>query len=155
MSNETATKLWVSRLLTAAQLLEEGSDPANCIDQLKTDLKTAPLLTVDPLEDQQLKDLNHCFKTLRQKIFKGKRIYVYYRIYLNILDQRLNKSAARVRIEIRKITKSNSDRQYRIAMRVGQLMDALGAPYYRSFGILTLQAIFTMKKKDWDALCDF
>ena len=34
-------------------------------------------------------------------------------------------------------------------------MDALGAPYYRNFGIFTPQAVYTMKKKDWDSLCDY
>ena len=38
---------------------------------------------------------------------------------------------------------------------LGVLMDALGLPYYQNFGILTPQVTFQMKKKDWDALCDF
>jgi hypothetical protein len=155
MMSEEATKIWVSKLLTATQLLETNVDPATCMGQLKVDLRTAPPLTVDPMEDQQLKDLNHCFRTLRQRIWKGKRIYIYYRIYLNVLELRLTKTAAKVRADVKKISKSNTDRHYRIATRVGQLMDALGAPYYRSFGILTPQAVFQMKKKDWDNLCDY
>jgi len=49
---------------------------------------------------------------------------------------------------IRKISKSNSDRHYRIANRLGQLITALGIPPYRNFGILMPETAYKMKKKD-------
>jgi len=46
------------------------------------------------------------------------------------------------------MAKQTSDRIYTIARKVGQLMDALGPPETRIFGILFPDIIFRMKKRD-------
>ena len=56
--------------------------------------------------------------------------------------------------DIKKLTKQTSDRTYTIAIRVGQLMNELGPPSMRRFGILSPETIYKLKKADWDRLLD-
>ena len=151
-------KKWISNLLTANQLLERRNvDPKLLLTYLKTDLSTAIPLPVDPAIEETHDDLKHCLKVIQsKKALKGNKIYGYYRISNYIRERRmLGIQACCIRQELRKITKQKSDRAYTIARRVGQLMDALGPPETRTFGILSPDIIFRIKKTDWDNLCDY
>ena len=53
------------------------------------------------------------------------------------------------------MAKQTSDRIYTITRRIGQLMDTLGSLEIRTFGILSSDIIFRMKKRDWDDLYDY
>jgi len=158
-SNETfCPKQWLSNLLTANQLLEQkNTDPKLFMSSLKTDISIAIPLPVNSTVEEAHDDLKTCLKTIQGKnTLKGDKIYAYYRISNYIRERKsLGFKVYAIRQEIKKMAKQTSDRIYTIARRVGQLMDALGPPETRTFGILSPDIIFRMKKTDWDNLCDY
>jgi hypothetical protein len=158
-SNENfCPKKWLSNLLTANQLLEQKNiDPKLFMSSLKTDISIAIPLPVDSIVEEAHNDLKTCLKTIQGKnALKGDKIYAYYRISNYIRERRsLGTKVHIIRQELRKMAKQTSDRIYTIARRVGQLMDALGPPETRTFGILSPDIIFRMKKTDWDNLCNY
>lgn len=156
-SNNTTPRLWIPDLLTVDQLIESnGVDPATLMPQLRIDLETALPLTLDPLEEQQWNDLSFCLKEVRkQRMAKGRRIHLYYWIYRHILELKLTKTVPQIHTHLARLSNNTSQRNYRIANRIGQLIDALGHPTYRNFGILTPDLVYRMKKIDWDRLCDY
>ena len=50
--------------------------------------------------------------------------------------------------------KHKGDRIYTIAIQTGQLMDALGPPYMRTFGLISPDLIYRIRKTEWDLICD-
>ncbi len=127
------------------------------MSSLKTDISIAIPLPVDSIVEEAHNDLKTCLKTIQGKnALKGDKIYAYYRISNYIRERRsLGTKVHIIRQELRKMAKQTSDRIYTIARRVGQLMDALGPPETRTFGILSPDIIFRMKKTDWDNLCNY
>ncbi len=150
-------KEWISRLLTASQLLErKNADYKSLLIYLKTDLDTARPVTSENLIETLCDDPKTAFKiTQSRKALKGDKIYAYYRIgeYLRLLKASGMK-APQVKRELQKVTKQTGNRTYTVAMRVVQLMDALGPPHLRTFGLISPEVVYRIKKTEWDNLCD-
>src|SRR6266487_4610256 len=158
-SNEKfCPKIYLSNLLMANQYLEHKNiDPKLFMSSLKTDISIAIPIPVDPTMEEAHDNIKVCLRTVQKKnVLKGDKIYAYFRISNYIHNRKLLGLKAHViRQEIKKLAKQTSDRIYTVARRVGQLMGALGPPETRTFGILSPDIIFQIKKTDWDNLCDY
>jgi len=150
-------KEWISHLLTAAQLIERRNvDLKKLLTHLYIDLDTAIPLEPEPSTVLAYDDLKTCIRAAQSKmLLKGDKLYAYYRISTWIRAQKnLRVKAHQIRQELRKITKHKGDRIYTIAIRTGQLMDALGPPYMRTFGLISPDLIYRIRKTEWDLICD-
>ena len=155
--NETEREQ-ISNLLVIAQTLEnKWTSLKETLPMLKLDLDIALPVEINGAQELAYQDLKLLVKTAKdRKALKGSRLYAYYKIGLHIKQQRDNgKTAREVRQTLRKEIHQNSDRVYTIAIRTKQLMDALGPPYHRTFGLLSPDVIFRIKKTDWDNLCNY
>jgi len=151
-------KEWISHLLTAAQLIERRNvDLTKLLSHLYIDLDTAIPLEPDQSTVEAYDDLKTCIRAAQSKmLLKGDKLYAYYRISNWIRAQKnLRVKAHQIRHELRKIAKHKGDRIYTIAIRTGQLMDALGPPYMRTFGLISPDLIYRIRKTEWDLVCDY
>lgn len=151
------TKEWISQLLIATQLAEQGNVNFKILmPYLKTDLEVAMPLEVNEADQQAYNDIGTTIRLARSKrTLKGNKIFAYYQISNYIRGLKTSgMKAYQVRQELNKLTGQSSNRTYTIAVRVGQLMDALGPPYLRTFGIISPDLVYRIRKTEWDILCN-
>jgi len=158
VSNTLKPKKWISHLLTVSQLVERKNvDFKSVMQYLKVDLDTAISVQATEFTEIQCNTSRNALKYAQsRRTLKGEKLYAYYKISEYIRElKRTGIKALQVWKEVKKTLRTTSERAYTIALRVGQLIDSLELPYLRTFGFISPEVVYWMRKTEWDILCDY